>query len=44
MPLYFTLIQKWVFTLDGNDKIVRVHVTTRLAFSDTVEYTFLMVF
>lgn len=27
MPLYFTLIQKWAFTLDGNDKIVRVHVT-----------------
>lgn len=27
MPLYFTLIQKWAFTLDGNDEIARVYAT-----------------
>lgn len=31
MPLYFTLIQKRAFTLDGDDKMVRVRATmTRL--------------
>lgn len=28
MSLYFTLIQKWAFTLDGNDEIVSEQTTT----------------